>query len=815
MSRNSNVAPGGFIEGYAADVAVSMVFGLGYYLFNSMKRKKDKSDSWVDTKEGFKEAKGKLEGALARWQYAKTIEEYHELIKNDYDGESDPFSIINLMNKQGVLPTIETYNALLLNCIDDDEKSKLLTEEMLDPMGPVEPNVYTLNILIKGLGLKYRDLIKDNSDDSTRKSIHKKFDEELLKLIENFEGRQVYMDVFSQNAILNCLIEQCRMEEAWAQFTNMKSHSNFKPDIYTYTSLLKGIKRSNDLNESWLEKAFFLMEEAKSMFELDESFFNALLDACVKFNRIDKAEALFKDMCMRKEGRKRRAVTEFAYSIMIKAYGKIFKMDKAKEMFHELKEYKQKKYALSCNPKIGDNLENTSQYSQETECPHPSTVSYGAILNAAVRCKDLNYAESIVEEMTVNKIPKSLYIFATMVNGYRKTRNFNRAIELFDYLVEKVKSLKSKEPITKPVKVPTGFNFNQLEKDFELNLVFFNSVLDCCVDGTKFDKMEEIFNCFESYNLKPDLVTYSIMIKGYAKNNQVTKVKEIYDQLRGDHKLDEVIYNTILDCYCKHNDETNLLKVFYDMKRNNVSMSVFTYGILIKLYCNLMDSKKAFEVFDECVKSGLKPSVVIYHMLIKLQLKCEFLDRAMTLFRNMIVNEIKPDTRIYELIIKATAESNRSGEAAEFLLNATREGIKLEKFLYKYVIDSNAATIEYCHLLMEAANKNGIVLDRSIVSQIDYLIKNFPKKNQQYRPQNGFRNDNSIYENSGYQYKPVTTSHNQGQINAYPGEYNRSQYQSKNQAYPQQHNINSNNKLQRNLTQRGPRKYEEEKSIYS
>jgi pentatricopeptide repeat protein len=749
MSRVQNaVGIGGVIENYVADVAVTMVFGLGYYLFKAINKKKDnqKSESWSDPTDNLKSLKGKLEGALERWQYAKTVEEYHELIKTDYEGIQDPFAILNLMNKKGIIPTIETYNALLLNCLSSNhnEFAELLKEEILDPMGPVGPNTYTLNVLIKGLNLKIRGL-SQSSEKHSKEFLHKEFDNGLIKILQSMESRSVYMDLITQNTILDSLIDQGRLNEAWNQYSSMKRC--FTPDMYTYSTLLRGIKYIPDLSEDWLEKAFGILEEAKSMYDLDENFLNTLLDACVKFNRIDKAEDLFKDI----ETRGKPVLSEYTYNIMVKGYGKVFKLNKALEMFSKIKT-------------LGETY-------------YPNTISYGAMLNACVRCKNILLAEELVTEMTKNKVEKNLYIYSTMINGYRKTKNSNKALELYDYLIEKLeadeKQLKENGTQNNPIK---------------LNTIFFNSVLDVCVDSSKFEKMDKIYNYFklksEFDNQFPqvDLITYSIVMKGYAKGNYLEKVTEIYSQLRAkkDLQLDEVLYNTLIDCYARSKDEENVFKIFSDMKNNNVKVGVITYGVLIKLYCNMGNCNKAFELFDECVKSDIKPSVVIYQMLIKLQVKSNFIDRAVTLFRNMVLNGVKPDAMIYELIIKSCIEHERIKEAFEFTLNATKENLKLEKYIYDNLAEGfkgeplegfkSGEKSEAISLLLRTLRENNICLEKITLEKFQHFITQ-PKPYQQLPVRMYMSKPSKVQETSIYD----APSLNKPQMNSFQNYNNNSQ----------------------------------------
>ena len=148
-----------FFNNYVTDVAVSMLFGLGYYLVKSIR---NRGEAKNDKNEKIKaDVKNKLEGALQRWNYAKTMEEYHQLIKTCYES-CDPYEVLNIIVSRGLTPNIDTYNALLLNCYHNSNFSaaNTLREEILDLSGPVAANNFTLNILIKGVSLQYKHQIK-------------------------------------------------------------------------------------------------------------------------------------------------------------------------------------------------------------------------------------------------------------------------------------------------------------------------------------------------------------------------------------------------------------------------------------------------------------------------------------------------------------------------------------------------------------------------------------------------------------------------------------------------------------------------------
>jgi len=667
MSSLSN-AGFGCLENYVSDVAVTVMVGLGYYLFKGLKKK---SDDFSDPKAGFRNLKPKLISALEKWQYAKTIDEINEIIKCDYnrEGIEDPFSILNTLNEKGMIPNIDTYNSLLLNCFqkNNNHYAEMLKEEILDPCGPVTPNNFTLNVLIKGLNLKYKNLLKSElitNPNLNKEELFFNFDNELMRLLTLLEERNIYMDLIGQNTILDSLVDQGRLNEAWSQYTNMKR--KFKSDIYTYSTILRGIKNTPELSQDWLEKAFSILNEAKNTKEIDEQFFNSLLDSCIKFNRVDRAEMLFNDYENILENSaskdKSKGLTEHSYCIMIKGYAKTYKLEKAERMFAKVK---------------------TAVKAQEKKL---SVITYGAMLNAFTRCKKIEKAEELLKEMENSHIEINSHIYSSLINGYRITRKYEKAIALFDSIISKSREFQIES---------SSANTPSKQISHSLNIVFYNAILDCCVESNRTVKISEIYQFLLSnqddgeFSAKIDMITYSILIKSYAKSGTIEKVTDLYEMLkkREDFKLDETLYNTIIDSYAKNNDEANAIKIFQDMKAFKIPISVVTYGVLIKLYININNNSKAFELFEECSNQGIKPSVVIYQMLVKMLVKNNSIEKAIELFRGMISSEVKADAIIIEFMIKSCLDNNRQTEAGEFILYGLNNRIKIENYVFSSFVE--------------------------------------------------------------------------------------------------------------------------------
>ncbi len=731
-------------EAYTKEMTFSLFSCLGFFLVKKLKNLTSTQG------EEMKAKKQKLLTSLERWGYANSISEYNALI-NSTNEKTDPLSLLKVMLDKEVTPTIDTYNALLLNCYQtgNDKDTSLLKKEILDKTGPVVPNSYTLNILIKGLNRKYLNLKKenkliyenqvigkkfdentdtsDNSESSSSDSsgdekkdpeakktekaekekkkiavyktdmeLNNLFDEELVEIIQTLESLNIFMDIFTQNTILESLVEQRRIEEAWNQYANMKTF--FVPDFATYKFMLRGIKKckvnkekenqkTKDNSNIWLERAIEILNESKQIFELDEVFLNSMLEVCVKFS-LEKAEVLFDEMKTVKKSKE--IVTEYTYALMIKAYGNSNQLRSAIDVFKELKELfpnitgnKENNIIIkyendeSNEEKDGNSKEDLLQKENPVNITLTS-LSYAKIIKACIQNKEIQLAEHFYNEMEILQIPKSITVYSTMLNGYRVTKNLPKALNLY----EEAKS----------------------NANIEFTSAFYNSLIDLCLDTCNNDKINEVYLDFKfraqesdsNQDVQPDMSTYIMLLKGYAKLGNFTKVQDIYYFLKkrlacgqnDEFKLNTDTYSQIFRCYCLHGDENSVKELWKEIKvSKGVKLNVNLFASMIKFYCRVGNFNKAFEILEECIRINLKPGISIYYMIIESQIQANFIDRAITLFRNMLLNkQMNGDYSVHELILKGCVKLERSEEAFEFALMSMKDKLPITNELYNDVL---------------------------------------------------------------------------------------------------------------------------------
>ena len=210
------------VNPYLTDVGVGLVFGLGYYVIKYLYGE--------NTEKKGKETKLGTENTI-QWEGAKTIEEFNHLIKtNEEDSKMNPFEVLNVINKKQLSPDINTYNNLLNSCyhVGNFECADKLKEEIIDFTTPVQPDLSTFNILLKGVSCKMDHFGNELTVDQKINLVETtdKIFDDLKKLSLN--NSSIKPNDITINTILDILIKAGEIKRAWELFDSMKEEEERK-----------------------------------------------------------------------------------------------------------------------------------------------------------------------------------------------------------------------------------------------------------------------------------------------------------------------------------------------------------------------------------------------------------------------------------------------------------------------------------------------------------------------------------------------------------------------------------------------------------
>ena len=610
------------VQPYLSDVGVCLVFGLGYYVISYL---------YGENKPG----KDKKNSPQTIWDSCKTLEEFNNLIKkSEEEGRINPFEVLDKIHKCSLIPDITIYNNLINACyvknrLDEAEK---LVEEVFDFASPVQADLFTFNILLKGISTKLENNKNGGEKETLVESANKIFQD--IKEKYNISPNDVTI-----NTQMDILIKGGHVSKAWDLFDAMRSKYSVEPDKYSYSTIIKALKYEPDLSK--LDRTFGILELLKerktSSTSSDEIIFNCLIDVCIILGKIDKAENVFKSI-------KELGIspTKATYAVMIRGYGQVFQLDKALDLYEELK----------------------------TTGIEPTEVIYGCILNACVRSSNFKMVAKIYKEMQEKEVKMNIILYTTLIKAYSKQKNFQYALKVYEDLLSNQK--------IKP------------------NIVVHNAMLDCCVECNCTHKMGEIYENIKSSFLdadefsevpKPDIITYSTVIKGYGKAKDIDKVMDIFYFLQNSSEfvLDEIIYNSVLDACAKSGSYEKAMKVYNQMCQKNMKMSNVTYSILVKIYSNNKEEDKAFQLLKEMKSKNIKPGIIVYTCLIQTCLKSKLIQQAIVLFEEMKNNKLKTDHVVYNTIVNGCIYGGKLEAACKFTIESFYDNVRMPDEMYTMV----------------------------------------------------------------------------------------------------------------------------------
>lgn len=636
------------IASFVTNVGMPMLFSLGYYWFKNKKPSKSPLSKSEEMDTLLIQKVNCLKDINLLIQQKKLI--------------SDSDIILDIIVKHGINPNVETYNLLLSHSYSNNNviAARKLKDELMFNLSNncgVKPDITSLSILIKGIGIEF---CLDSSECKSIKDEEKKlldaFDQQLKSIISIFKSHEINLDLAGHNSLISALIDTERLEKAWGHFTFLKNagnkNANLKPNAVTYITILKGIRQLNDgdynIKKIFVSKAKCFISDNECAYLIKDNFYSQIIigvldlitkEATYSINAEQDLKEAEEILYKQEIHITHKKDLQTVYTTLINGYSKLNNINGAVRLFENFKKIIENTSAESDNLNHDGSFLGTDSDGEEdiikdsvytkdrkTDTKHELdgfVHIYSSIINACSKSKNMDLAEAFLAEMIKKGITINEYIFAIMINGYKKINHFGSAYKQYKQAKDNI--------------------------DIQKSLVLYNSMLDCCVLCSQVSKMQEVFSELnlnhsdDDSKLNPDLITYSIILKGYARAGDMSSVMDLYYSIKLKLKLDERFYNSILDSFAMTENYEAFDIILKDMTANNVQKSAITYGIIIKLFSKDKYPDRALDAFKQMLKEGITPTVIIYQLLIKHNAKFNRLDECFSLYLSLVNSKVKPD----------------------------------------------------------------------------------------------------------------------------------------------------------------------------
>jgi pentatricopeptide repeat protein len=161
-------------------------------------------------------------------------------------------------------------------------------------------------------------------------------------------------------------------------------------------------------------------------------------------------------------------------------------------------------------------------------------------------------------------------------------------------------------------------------------------------------------------------VTYNILLKGYCQQLQISKARELFQEMVTDAGIQPgvVTYNTLMDGCVLTDDSTGALAFFNEMRSRGIAPTTVSYTTLMKAFAMSGQPKMAHKVFEEMERD---PRVAVdraaWNMLVEGYCRLGLVETAKQVVERMKERGVQPDVATYGSLAKGIAVARKPGEA--------------------------------------------------------------------------------------------------------------------------------------------------------
>uniref|UniRef100_A0ACD5UV31 Uncharacterized protein n=1 Tax=Avena sativa TaxID=4498 RepID=A0ACD5UV31_AVESA len=253
----------------------------------------------------------------------------------------------------------------------------------------------------------------------------------------------------------------------------------------------------------------------------------------------------------------------------------------------------------------------------------------------------------------------------------------------------------------------------------EPSRVTYNCLLDGLVNAGLLDTAVNVFDAMSTEEqVRPDVVSYNILIKGYCRGGRAQDAMARLDQMRlqaGELSPDKVTYLTLMQCHHSEGTFSQCVALFQEMEERGMGNDIpqQAYMLVIGALCKDGKPFEGMAVFERMLKRGCPAKAAMYTSLIDSLGKFGREVEAMSLFERMRASGLELDAVTYGVIVNCLCRFGKLDEAVLCFRNCVEKGIPVNAIFYTSLIDGfgKAGMVDQAQELFEEMRVKGFVPD--------------------------------------------------------------------------------------------------------
>lgn len=259
---------------------------------------------------------------------------------------------------------------------------------------------------------------------------------------------------------------------------------------------------------------------------------------------------------------------------------------------------------------------------------------YERLVNACVKCKELERAEGIVKRMRGEGIERTEGVYEALLHGAARRGDVEQCLTIF-------------EEMRNDGLVPGSIRV-------------YNALIMGCSRAGKVEEAMRFYERVVDDGLAPNLDTFNGLLSCCARAGEVDKALALLTEMQevADIMPNPKSYNWVVTACAKVADADRAFQVTRKMRRHGMRLNIVTKNNLIEACCNAGRLERAFAIVRSMTREEkVTPNAHTYNTLIRGCGRWEQLDTALTLLSSMQMAGVSPTVITYSVAIDACART--------------------------------------------------------------------------------------------------------------------------------------------------------------
>lgn len=263
-----------------------------------------------------------------------------------------------------------------------------------------------------------------------------------------------------------------------------------------------------------------------------------------------------------------------------------------------------------------------------------NTVSYNTMIVGYFENGDVLKAKKIFDQMESTGVERDLVSWNSMISGYTDNFLLDEALGMYQQLlIEGIEpdSFTLGSVLTACAGMPSlrrgkEIHSHATARGLQSNTFVGGALVEMycrCQDlqaaQMAFDEVSE-----------RDLATWNILISGYTRCNQIEKIQNFLQKMRGDgFEPNEYTWNGIISGCVENNHFDLAMQLFSQMQTSNLRPDIYTIGTILRACSKLATIDRGKHVHAHAIRCGFDSDVYIGAALVDMYAKCGSLEHAL------------------------------------------------------------------------------------------------------------------------------------------------------------------------------------------